>query len=212
MLQPGVFSKSAHRLTDDEMLAILRLILGRRGDLSGLIINEADGVPSSSAYQKRFGSLLRAYKLIGFTPDRDYSYMETNRKLREMHPEVVAGAVAGIRDGGGQVEQASPNGLLRINREFSLSIVLARCQSTATGTLRWHIRLDAGLAPDITVAVRMAPGNIEALDYYLLPWLDLKLSAVRMHEENGLSLDAYRFDTLDPLFDLTARTSILEAA
>jgi hypothetical protein len=93
-----------------------------------------------------------------------------------------------------------------------MSIVLARCQPSPTGILRWHIRLDTGLAPDITVAVRLAAGNLKSLDYYLLPWLDLKLTNLRMREENGFSLDAYRFDTLDSLFELTARTRILEVA
>jgi DNA invertase Pin-like site-specific DNA recombinase len=61
-----IIRERARRLTDDEMLAFLRQVLGRRGDLSGLIIDEAEGVPSSSSYQLRFGSLLRAYQLIGF--------------------------------------------------------------------------------------------------------------------------------------------------
>lgn len=38
---------------------------------------------------------------------------------------------------------------------------------------KWRtIRLETGLLPDITVAVRMAPGNRDILDYYLLPAID----------------------------------------
>ncbi len=58
-------------------------------------------MPSSSAYQSRFGSLLRAYQLVGFTPDRDYRYIEINRALRAMHPDVVAGTIVGIETAGG---------------------------------------------------------------------------------------------------------------
>ena len=43
---------------------------------------------SSSVYGSRFGSLTRAYSLIGFTPDRDYRYLEVNRFLRRLHPEI----------------------------------------------------------------------------------------------------------------------------
>ena len=207
-----IIRERARKLTDDEMLEFLCQVLARHGDLSGLIIDESDGVPSSSSYQSRFGSLLRAYQLIGFTPERDYSYIEANRALRAMHPVVVAETVSGIRRAGGRVDPGSAKGLLRINDEITMSIVLARCQPSPTGILRWHIRLDTGLAPDITVAVRLAAGNLKSLDYYLLPWLDLKLTNLRMREENGFSLDAYRFDTLDSLFELTARTRILEVA
>src|SRR6266571_6020227 len=59
------------RLSNDEMLDILRRLLEQHGYLSGLIIDEAERTPSSSAYQSRFGSLLRAYELVGFTPDRN---------------------------------------------------------------------------------------------------------------------------------------------
>ena len=61
------------------MLDALRRLMEDHGYLSGLIIDEAERVPSSSAYQGRFGSLLRAYELVGFTPDRDYRYIEINR-------------------------------------------------------------------------------------------------------------------------------------
>ena len=74
------------RLTDAEMLAGLHGLFQREGQLSGIIIDEADGLPSSSAYRSRFGSLLRAYSLVGFRPRRDYRYIEINRVLRKLHP------------------------------------------------------------------------------------------------------------------------------
>jgi hypothetical protein len=194
------------------MLEALRRLLAKHGYLSGFIIDEAEGGASRSAYQSRFGGLLRAYQLVGFSPDRDFRYLEVNRALRAMHPNIVAATVEGIRQAGGEVEQDPKTDLLTINAEFNASIVLARCQETGAGSLRWHIRLEAGLAPDITVAVRMAAGNAEVLDYYLLPRLDVSLAKLKLGEHNGLALDAYRFESLDAFFDLTARSSILDTA
>src|SRR3546814_2894741 len=57
-----IVEERSKRLTDDEMLALLSDILKRNGYLSGLIIDEFEDGPSSSAYQSRFGSLLRAYR------------------------------------------------------------------------------------------------------------------------------------------------------
>jgi len=54
--------------------------------------------------------------------------------------------------------------------------------------------------------------NREALDYYLLPRIDMAEPHVRLAEDNGLSLDAYRFESLEPLFDLAARVDLLEVA
>ncbi len=50
----------------------------------------------------RFGSLLRAYQLVGYEPDRDFEYLETNRRLREMYPRVVEDVVARWRKRAGQ--------------------------------------------------------------------------------------------------------------
>jgi len=50
-------------------------------------------------------------------------------------------------------------------------------------------------------------------DYYLLPWLDLgQIAAMRMGEENGIALDAYRTDDLDPLYHMLRRHPIGRAA
>jgi len=201
-----------YRLSDDEMLDILRRLLEQHGYLSGLIIDEAERAPSSSAYQSRFGSLLRAYELVGFTPDRDYRYIEINRALRRMHPNVVADAISGIERAGGRVEQDPATDLLTINGEFTASIVVVRCRETAAGSLRWHIRFDVGLWPDLTVALRMDEGNQQALDYYLLPRIDMTGPHVRLATYNGLSLDSYRFDSLESLFVLAARAELREVA
>lgn len=115
------------RLSNDELLEILRRLLQRNGYLSGLIIDEAEATPSSGAHQSRFGSLLRAYQLVGFTPDRDYRYIEINRELRRRHPEVVAEVIAGVEQAGGTVEQDQTTDVLTINGEFTSSIVVVRC-------------------------------------------------------------------------------------
>jgi hypothetical protein len=202
----------SYKLSDQEMLEALQRLLKERGYLSGLIIDETECLPSSSAYQIRFGSLVRAYKLIGFTPDHDYRYVEINRALRRMHPQVVGGAIAGIESAGGKVEQDPATDLLTINGEFTASIVVVRCRATAAGSLRWLIRFDVGLWPDLTVAVRMDQPNRDPLDYYLLPRIDMNASQLRLAENNGILLDAYRFESLQSLFTLATRVELREVA
>jgi len=208
----AIIRERSYKLSDDEMLEALQQLLQNRGYLSGLVIDETERLPSSSAYQGRFGSLLRAYELVGFTPDHDYRYIEINRTLRRMHPQIVTDTIAGIKKAGGRVEQDSATDLLTINGEFTASIVVVRCGTTAAGSLRWQIRFDVGLWPDITVAVRMDQQNRTPLDYYLLPRIDMTKPRLRLAENNGVSLDAYRFDTLDGFFDLAARVELLEVA
>lgn len=208
----AIIRERSQRLTNDEMLEALQRLLKDRGYLSGIIIDEAEQLPSSSAYQSRFGSLLRAYEMVGYTPDRDYRYIEINRALRRLHPQIVTDTIKGIESTGGSVVQDPATDLLTINDEFTASIVVVRCRLTAAGSLRWEVRFDVGLWPDITVAVRMDRPNREPLDYYLLPRIDMTEPRLRLAEDNGVSLDAYRFDTLEDFFGLAARAKLLEVA
>lgn len=208
----AIIATRSERLSDDQMLEALSQIFAQRGFLSGLIIDEAEDCPSSSAFRSRFGSLLRAYTLVGFAPDHDYRYLEINRRLRAMHPDILAGIICGIEQAGGTVIRDPQTELLRINGEFSVSITIARCFQTAAGCNRWKLRLDEKLRPDITLAVRMDADNQTAKDYYLLPALDMYEATLRLADYNGLSLDAYRFDTPEFFYRLTARVPLRAAA
>lgn len=208
----SIISARSFRLSDEEMLGSLRALYENRGLLSGLVIDEAEGLPSSSAYSSRFGSLLRAYGLIGFRPDRDYEYVEINRALRRLHPGVLSEVQGGFSEAGSEVLRDGATDQLSVNGEFNASVVIVRCASTPTGLLRWHTRFDTSLSPDITIVVRMDAGNQAPLDYFLFPRLDIASQRLRIAEENGLDLDAYRFDNLDYLYEMAAPVPFASAA
>jgi DNA invertase Pin-like site-specific DNA recombinase len=207
----AIIAARSARLTNEEMLSVLQTLLKKVGLLSGIIIDEAADCPSSSAFSTRFGSLLRAYKLVGFTPERDYRYIEINRRLRSMHPDVMLDTIARLRERGAVVS-SKETGLLLVNSEFSVSIVIVRCHSTSSGSLRWHIALERGLDPDISIAVRMNPDNMTVRDYFILPTREIDGRKVRTAEANGIMLDAFLFDDLEPIFALAERCPIKEVA
>lgn len=204
----AIIQNRSRRMSEEDMLDRLRTLYQARGHLSGLIIDEAEDLPSSSTYSARFGSLGRAYQLVGYTPDRDFRYIEINRLLRSLQPEIVAEAIEQISQIGGRVAQDQRTEVLTINDEFTVALCIARCQETAAGTLRWQIRFDTGLSPDVIVALRMDRENQAIQDYYILPRVDLPGPQVRLGEHNGLALDSFRFDTLDQLYEMAARTKL----
>lgn len=208
----AIIGARSFRLSDDEMLQSLRELYQQRGLLSGIVIDECDGMPSSSAYSSRFGSLLRAYGLVGFTPNRDYRYVEINRELRRLHPGILREVLEGLRSAGSDVWQDLQTDRMIVNGEFSLSVVVARCTETTTGLLRWNLHFDTSLAPDITIVVRMDISNRAPLDYYLFPRIDLLSEKLRLGEDNELGLDAYRFDNLNLLYDIATPIRLEEAA
>jgi hypothetical protein len=180
--------------------------------LSGMIIDETEGMPSTSAYIHRFGSLIRAYQTVGFTPDRDYRFLEVNRYLRQMHPQVVRETERQIEVIGGSTERDSGTDILKVNREFTVSIVLSRCQTFESGSRRWKVRFDSSLQPDITVAVRLNETNQVPLDYYLLPRLDIGGRVFNLADRNSIEIESYRFDNLDYLYGMAERTRVRRSA
>jgi len=128
-------------------------------------------------------------------------------------PDVVREVVAGLTTAGGRTTHDATTGLLKVNEEFTASVVIARCLQLPSGGFRWRVRFDTGLAPDVTIVVRMATNNTDVFDYYLFPRIDLPLRALRLAEDNNaVCLDAYRFDSLDPLFALAERVPLKAAA
>lgn len=201
----GIIRARARRYTDTQLIDRLRALFTHRGTLSSLLIDETEGMPSSSVYSLRFGGLLRAYKLVGFSPDRDYRHIEVNRQLRQMHPDLIAQTEAEIARVGGMVIRESDSDILLVNHEFTVSIAVARCLALPSGRRRWKIRFDTSLLPDITVAVRLDQDNATRLDYFLLPRLDFHQPHLSLADTNAIELDSYRFDTLDYLYGMAER-------
>lgn len=63
-------------LNDEEMLTQLTELGRREGRLSKDLINAAEGLPCSATYANRFGSLIKAYELIG------YDHLAARSRLR----------------------------------------------------------------------------------------------------------------------------------
>jgi DNA invertase Pin-like site-specific DNA recombinase len=53
-------------LSDEDLLAALKRLLQEKGHLTRVIINKSKEVACASVYERRFGSLLQAYRLIGY--------------------------------------------------------------------------------------------------------------------------------------------------
>ena len=202
----------AKRFTDEEMLERLRQILAQHGRISGLLIDECDDLPSSASFRHRFGSLVRAYQLIGYTPDTDFSFIEVNRFLRQKHPEIVQEVITQLATLGVHVDRNPANELLVLDRELVVSLVLSRCLRTPGGASRWLVRFEEAHRPDITIVARMDEANHGIKDYYLFPALDQVALRLRLAECNNALLDTYRFDDLGFFYALAERVSIEDVA
>jgi hypothetical protein len=190
----GIIQERGRRFSREEMIQRLEQLCRARGYLSGALIDDADGLPSSTAYRTRFGGLVEAYRLAGYVPDRSFEYVEVNRRLRRTHPNLLGDLIQDLESTGAAVEHDDASDLLSINGTYTAAMLLSRCSQTPAGSLKWLVR-DRSTA-DIVIVVRMDPANEQPSDYYLIPRLGVHLDQLQLRQFNGARIDTYRFDTL----------------
>ena len=201
--------RSIH-LTNEDLLEKLKEKLESNGKLSGFIIDEDDTGPSSSVYRTRFGGLLRAYTLIGYKPEHDYSYLKINEALRSFYSEIIEDFKGEILKSNCHIDEYKYAPMLYINDEFLISVLVTKCIHMKSGKLRWKVRFDNSQKADITIVIRMNSQNISPLDFYIIPKIENEYSKMCMTETNNIRLDLYRFDNLDKLLQIITRMKVRE--
>jgi DNA invertase Pin-like site-specific DNA recombinase len=196
------------KMSDEEMLAALAKLLNDCGSLSGPIVDAAADCPSVCRYRARFGTMRRAYALIGYDPSRSYRYLGIRERLRAVLEEVVQNIIATIDEAGGTAVRQDDAALLLINHEFTASITVARCRRTPYGYPRWLARAEHRVVPDMQVAARMNPDNRTIRDYLIAPANEIRSKPLNFALNKALAFNAFFFESLDPFFALAARNAI----
>lgn len=185
-------------ISEDDMLKRLRTTLARNGRLSTHIINTTPGLPCSDSYVDHFGSLRKAYALIGYVASRDCDWLD----CRDSSSAILAESREQIR------ETLRREGLRITLNEFGgtldgklhLSFVLARHapnidQNHVPFWRAYTYRIPSGL-----LAVgRLNGGNRVIQDYVLVPYSRGRATYLRLSDVALLRLRAVRFATLDEL-------------
>jgi len=206
----GIIEERGRRLSPEEMIERLTKLRTAHGYLSSSLIDDAEGLPASTAYRSRFGGLVQAYRLAGYTPDRSYEFVEINRRLRTVYPRLLDDLMQDLEAVGATVEHQAESNVLSINGFYTASMLLCRCAQTPAGSSQWMAR-DQSKA-DIVIVVRMDPSNEQPSDYYLIPRIGVDLTRLLLHENNGARIDTYRFDTLSYFLGMATLLPIERAA
>lgn len=204
----GIIQERNRRFTDEEMIELLRQLVRKHTDVSGNLIDDSDGLPSAACYRSRFGSLVEAYRLAGYDPHQDFTYVQVNRRIRELYPHLMDDTLERLRAVGASVANHDDTDHLLVNNEYTVAILISRCRQNANGSMRWTMRLSDRKLPDITVLVRMDPVNEHPNDFYLIPLADIRMPTLRLAQYNAAYVDAYRFDTLDGFVQLALRARV----
>ncbi|TPQ31534.1 recombinase family protein [Bradyrhizobium guangdongense] len=193
-----VSRRKCRGLSNEEMLKRLRIVLQRKGRLSRWIIENAENVPSASLYQLRFGSLRKTYRLIGYSPERDYEYVDSRTMRRNLVKDLVLTVGTALARSGEDVRVDQVHQVLNVRaRAISFRVVRGWHDGNVKHSPTWTIRRGRYLPPGLIVVVRLDNANKAVRDYFLMPASRLPGARAGFTEGNAERFGMRRFETAD---------------
>jgi DNA invertase Pin-like site-specific DNA recombinase len=158
--------------SDQELLDNLRSLLAKKERLSLQIIKDAPNAVSPSTYRKRFGSLLRAYELIGYGRAADFGAIDLRRRTQAMRENLIA-----------QIQAIFPNQISTVRRggrwrsrlrlrNRGISVLIARPFRPWKATIRWIVDPVRKERNFVTLLARLNVSKDAFQDFHILPNID----------------------------------------
>ncbi|APO56364.1 recombinase family protein [Bradyrhizobium diazoefficiens] len=188
-------------LSDEQMLSGLRRTLAKRGRLSPTVIDETPGLPSSTVYHRRFGSLRNAYRLIGYAGERNCDYVDSRQIWENLRTKLASDIASEVGKMGGRIRIGHPRGCMHVEGSASIVVRVARWFKTEGGCPKWSIQRQSRdpLPPGWIAAIRLAEDNKSVLDYVLLPTSGQERQQIRFSERARTKRAIEQFDTAHQL-------------
>lgn len=187
-------------ISEHEMLLRLRVLLHRKGKLNASLIEGALGVPSVSSLAKHFGSLRKAYALIGYAPKSDCDWIDTRdawAAVLARHAMQVADALTSNVRRDTKIDAVG--GSVKVNGKVRMTFLAARqatkrkpCHAT-----HWKVCRRQKLSGLLAV-LRLGDANRDVADYVLIPSSEMAGPYLRLSNAS-LAPTAVRLDTLAEL-------------
>lgn len=159
--------------SDEEVLDKLKSLLTREGRLSLQLIKNSPDVPSPSTYRLRFGSLRRAYELIGYGRPDQFGSIDLRRRTRALRDELIAQIAAMFPDDVSVVRRGGRRRpRLRLRNGLMVSVLVARSIRAWKETVCWQIDPVGRERKHVTLLARLDKENRSFLDFHVLPHID----------------------------------------
>jgi DNA invertase Pin-like site-specific DNA recombinase len=159
-------------MSNDLFLERLRKLLTRTGRLSGPIIDKSRQVPSRSAYIKRFGSLARAYTLIGYDPPGDkVDWILSGQRGIDFRNKLVEQISSQFPERMTKVKQARSGNLcpiLLLDQAVRISVRICR-QITIQQNTKWTLKRNIASRADLSLLCLLTECGSQVAAYYLYP-------------------------------------------
>ncbi|QIP01716.1 recombinase family protein [Bradyrhizobium symbiodeficiens] len=194
-------------LSEEEMIVRLRKTLLREGRLTPAIIDRTPGLPCSATCQTHFGNFRNLYRLLGYTPKRNYEFLDSRAVWSELRAKLVQQAATAIKAAGGRISSGGWSDCLRVNGTVCLSVRAARWtpRRKPSHAPHWSIEREACLPDGWIAAIRLSEHNKAVLDYVLLPTDGKVKRTIRFSEAARARRGIMRFKSVSGLVQAITR-------
>lgn len=197
--------QQTHRKSNDQMLDDLRELLKRCGFLTQGLINKSKITASVSAYVYRFGSLKRAYELIGYCYGDDVSKILSSRQ-RGMALRLAL--IRRLHDANpGKLKEVRQNGRWRVRLKLPdntlVSVVVTPTNRYRSGKTYWKLIPTPRECRNVSLIVRLDETNRSFYDYTLVRRLPPKIR--HLHEGDPLLTTGERLDDFTKIHEAVLR-------
>jgi DNA invertase Pin-like site-specific DNA recombinase len=202
----SIYKKRAHDGEEGEMLNRLSALLARHGRLTGDLIDAAEGMMRSQTYRQRFGSLIEAYRRVGFGAERRYRVI-TRRPALYSHQKVVEQAITARLAAVAETVTKHPKlSFWKVNESLSVYVSLVGMSKAHRRRRVWGFYGNRGRQADVLVVARFDPLDQKVMDYFLFP--GTHATPILIYDENPWSLAIRRFPDLSFLDALCGVTTL----
>jgi DNA invertase Pin-like site-specific DNA recombinase len=187
-----IWKNKSRQLSDEQFLNRLRSLLNARGRLNAKLINESSLTPSCSAYEGRFGSLFRAYELIGYKRSDTFElrkqaglrltklYRSVYATLRRLFPDIRVTH---------ESSRARPK-TLRFSSGLTVAVALCPADRTLKGERRWRFESRHAQQSGFVTLMCMCKSRANEIGHFLVVPSAADIPVISMLKENDLRLSA----------------------
>lgn len=186
-------------ISDEQMLIRLRITLVKKGKLNASIIDNTPSLPSAASYVKHFGSIRKAFGLIGYTCPRDCDWIDT----REYWSTVLSNGAREIADALGTVamqHDCHNSFCLPLGRRRNLTLMIVRQIKREPHCVeQWRIYRRKQVRSGLLAVARLDGAAKAIKDYVLMPAPTIRGTYLWLSDLSLDRLNAVRIDSLDQL-------------
>jgi len=171
-----VYYDRTYHTTNDQLLDALRRLWHKNGYITSHMVDTSQLTPAVNTYRSRFGSLTRAFELIGYRQSRNRirrQVLQSRRASVRIRQKLIRRLQVMFP---GRVIRGYYDGYIRLP-EPGIEVLVSVCRATLIGRcLTWYVSLRRGPKDVVTLLGLLNGSNKHFEAFYIFPCLRMKHS------------------------------------